>query len=370
MRAFSCILFSMVLSFSAYSQLNNSFFKQSREKHEKGSLDLYLEQMSFFRNTEYKSKADVGKTLFGYQLSPQLGYQIHPNIRMEGGIWLQKDFGNQDFTEIAPIFRFIYQTDELRLVAGNLFGATDHNMVEPLLHPEFAITNRLEEGIQFSWVKERLELETWIDWQRMIYQGSPFREEFLFGFHMEPWLIKNGAIHISFPFQSLIIHKGGEIDLSGQSVLTQMNFSYGLNTKVQLTNKLNLNIHGSLNYFEDPSPEPEYFIDGLGQLVLLTFDWEKLGFGFQYWDGHEFHGGAGDPIYQSRSRLNPSLYTYHYRKMASVRAYYEAKITDHLKFLFRGHALYDLNQPDFNFVGELYLRWNPNFKLGSINPKK
>jgi hypothetical protein len=370
MRAFSCILFSMVLSFSAYSQLNNSFFKQSREKHEKGSLDMYLEQMSFFRNTEYKSKADVGSTLFGYQLSPQVGYQIHPNIRMEGGIWLQKDFGNQDFTEVAPIVRFIYQKDEVRLIAGNLFGASDHNIVEPLFHPEYTITNRIEEGVQFTWLKERFELESWIDWQQMIYQGSPFREEFLFGFHAEPWLIKNEALHISFPTQVLILHKGGEIDLSGEGVLTQLNFSYGLNTKVRLRQNLDLNIHGSLNYFEDPSTEPEYFIDGLGQLVLVTLDWEKLGIGLQYWDGHEFHGSTGDPIYQSMSRLNPSLYTYHYRKMASLRAYYQVELVDNLAFLFRGHALYDLNQPNFNFVGELYLRWNPNFKLGSINHKK
>jgi len=93
----------------SYAQLDNRVFEDRRNVEETDSNKLFLgiNLLGFSKDNEYdhyRNPVITGYTLFGYQFSPYLSYHVTKNIRVEGGIYLQKDFGNSTFSTVAPIF--------------------------------------------------------------------------------------------------------------------------------------------------------------------------------------------------------------------------------------------------------------------------
>ena len=63
----------------------------------------------FTKNNEYFNKIADGYTLYGFQFSPYLTYQPSDKVRVDAGIYTQKDFGNKDFTEIMPFLTIMFE---------------------------------------------------------------------------------------------------------------------------------------------------------------------------------------------------------------------------------------------------------------------
>ena len=75
-----------------------------------GDLRLSLNSFTFFKDNEYFNKIVDGYTLYGTQLNPQLVYYPVQNLRLEGGVFLWKDFGNPQLQQVRPTFRATWTT--------------------------------------------------------------------------------------------------------------------------------------------------------------------------------------------------------------------------------------------------------------------
>src|SRR5690242_8242379 len=103
MKKLVFVLFLMI-SVSAVGQLNNRAFEQrmSVAEADSGKLYLGLNFLGFFKDNEWFDTTIDGYTLFGYQLNPYLSYHIAKNVRLDAGVYAQKDFGNHDYTDVKP----------------------------------------------------------------------------------------------------------------------------------------------------------------------------------------------------------------------------------------------------------------------------
>jgi hypothetical protein len=361
-RKIIALLSGLFLSTIGYSQVNNTFFTRVDTTAFSGGsrFQLQVDQLSFARNTEYKSKITRGKTLLGYQLESSLKYRINESAYLKGGLWLKRDFGGMGFHQIQPIFSLHIKKKNTEVIFGNLLGTTDHELIEPMLDPEKTITDRVESGLQLRHNTSRFKADIWIDWQTMIYENSPFQEQFVAGYNTSLNLVDKKNIKGTIFSQLIAFHRGGEIDATISQNVSQYNFNQGAKLKIFPEHGLlkSVELRADFVYYEDKSTLVENtYIDGLGQLVSLTADFNQLRFMLQYWDSHQFQSAQGDRVYHSVSRINPILYNTNYRKMLILRGAYEKQIADELSFLFRTQLVQDLHEQTQDVIMELFFRW-------------
>ena len=93
------LLFFVLVNSVTNAQLNNRAFEQELLITEADSNSLFLgvNSLGFSKNNEYFNDIADGFTLFGYQFNPYLSYQPLKNVRFDVGLYLQKDFGTNDF---------------------------------------------------------------------------------------------------------------------------------------------------------------------------------------------------------------------------------------------------------------------------------
>jgi hypothetical protein len=361
-RKIIALLSGLLLSTFSYSQVDNSFFSRvdSSAYYAGKRFQLQLDHLSFARNTEYRSKITRGRTLLGYQLETNLRYRINDFAYVKGGLWLKRDFGGDGFHQIQPLFALHVKKKNTEVIFGNLLGTTDHNLIDPLLNPETVISDRLESGIQLKHTASKLQLDVWVDWQKMIYKNSPFQEQFVAGYNANFDLLKKEGIVISLVSQSVAFHRGGEIDATLSRNVSQYNFNNGikLNFLPKKGVMKSFEIRADFTNYEDKSTITEdTYIDGLGQLVSVKADFNQMRFTLQYWDSHQYQSSRGDQIYHSVSRINPILHTSNYRKMLMLRGAYEKQIADQLSFLFRAQLIHDVHEQTQDVVLDLFFRW-------------
>ena len=358
------MLICVLIYTNASAQLNNSFFDIERTDTTTGLITLHVDNLNYFRNVEYKTKIDEGRTLFGYQFWPEIAYQVSTHVQVAGGVFLQRDFGGEGFVKNEPTFSFQYTNGRNQVRFGTLMGSMQHQLVEPLYDPEFIIDNRVENGFQYRHNSKNLAAEVWTDWRKMIYENSPFREEFVSGIRVEPRLVKD-VHYISLPTSILGFHKGGEIDTSGLPTETQYNISTGFNYRFKPTAGIDsLDFQAHAIFYEDVSPTPINYIDGVGQYVSLAVYKKQWGLMLNYYDAHQFHNPIGDALYRTVSVQNPNAYVFDYRKLIMARVFYQRPLGSNTHFLFRATYARDLNQDTDDVVAEFYFRWTPKFVLG------
>lgn len=347
---------------SLKAQLNNAAFQQSfwNEASGKTPWGLTFDNLNFVRNTEYQSHITAGRTLLGTQLLPAITFRAFDSVQLTAGVFIQQEAGNNKPSQLLPVYSVQIRQNNHLFIFGTLQGNLNHKLIEPLYAFDRVITNRIESGLQHIYNSRRINSDIWVDWEKMIYPGSKFREEFTAGWSGSLHIIDKPGFKWSFPIQTTVHHRGGEIDVSGLPVETQFNFAYG--TKMRFTPSDSLlkyiELQGYLTYYEDLSRMPaDSFIDGLGQYVSLLFQGKNLGLMFNYWDSHQFQSVMGDQIFQSLSQRNPAIYTASYRKMVQARLLYEKELYPNFFLIGRFNYMYDFRQPSRDMVMEIYLKY-------------
>jgi len=362
LRSSFVILFTF-LSTISYGQWNNSFFDQERNDTSVGSFRIFVENLNYVRNTEYKTDITEGRTLLGFQLWPELNYQLGAGTQVALGWYSQRDFGGENWRTNRPTFYIQHRKNSHLFRFGTLMGATQHQMIEPLYDPENVIDNRLEEGFQYFRNTKRLDTELWLNWTKAIYRNSPFREEFTAGLRGELVVLDKEKHKLTVPGTLLAFHKGGEIDTSKMQAESRYNMSYGLRYCFKPNDFIDsIDVRGyGLNY-EDVSPKPINYVNGLGQYLSVAMYARGFGVMLNYYDAHQFYNPSGDPVYRSVSIRNP-LYIRDYRKVGMLRASWETQMTENMRFLFRANIMREFNQSTTDVIAEFYIRWTPEFMI-------
>jgi hypothetical protein len=366
-------IFVLGNTFVSFSQIDNSPFYRNQEISEENKDNLYLSlsHLSFNKDNEYFNKIADGYTLFGNQLSTTFVYFPASNVRLEGGIYLRKDFGNSNYSEIAPVMSVKIEHENMALIFGTLEGSLNHNLVEPLYDFEKTMLNKNENGIQFLLNKQNFDLDLWINWEKMLYTGDSIQEELTGGLSTEYRLIDNENNYISIPFQFTAMHLGGQIDASDLPLTSKLNSAVGIKAGKNFSHHFFKSIlfEPYFLYYNDFSFEKQdVYENGYGTYLNLSIETKMNTIMISYWEGNEYISTHGGLLYNSRSTTykNP-FYTEQKRQLLILRFLTDIKIFDGLDITSRFEPFYDFNTKQIEFSLGLYINYHDDFFLKKIS---
>ncbi len=374
-------LFFVFNSLLAQAQLSNKALLQPLPVKAENANELRagLYVLGFSKNNEYFNKIADGYTLFGYHLQPKLIYFPSASIRIEAGALISKDFGNDDFQDLEPTFTAKVQRENWALLFGTLQGNLNHGYIEPLYDFERVITDRLENGLQFLLNTNRLEMDAWIDWQKMIYPGDPDREEVAGGasaalnlWRKEGKWGEGDMVQLSLPLQFTAQHKGGQIDASELPLLTVVNAATGIELERQYPFKVLHRLY-TKNYivgFKDFSNEYQLaYKSGGGIYLNAGIDTKYQDVMLSYWQGDGYISELGGKLYQSASTTykDPD-YVQEERRLLILRFMEDFELLDNLYLTVRLEPVVDLDNPKLEFSNAFYLTFDTDFFLAK--PKR
>jgi len=364
------ILFSLI-SANALGQLNNSAFEQRMKVTEADSNKLFLgvNMLGFFKDNEWFDTTIDGYTLFGYQLNPYLSYHIAKNVRLDAGVYAQKDFGNDDYTDVKPTLSLkITNNRNFNFIFGTLEGSVHHRLIEPLYDFERVLNNRLENGVQVLWMKDDLFLDAWIDWQNMIYFNDTEQERFTAGLSFNKTLFRSNGFHIDLPVQVTGHHQGGQIDTVANPVITIYNGAIGLTIESESSGFVRAwGLKSYVTGYNTSSDDLPYK-DGTG-IFINPYVTTKIGLTLMgsYWRANQFLTVQGGDLYPSINEKYPTRVDEE-RDFMMLRVLYDLKIADGLTLTARAEPFYDTYAEALEYSFGLYLNFSDRFFL--LNAKK
>lgn len=353
----------------AYAQLDNTaLMKRLAVKPEYDQdFRIGVDAFGFSKNNEYFNDIADGYTLFGYQLNPRLIYFPSPFIRLEAGVFLWQDFGTTNYNQVRPTFTFKLQKPHYELLFGNLQANVSHRYIEPLYDFEKVINDPLENGMQFIWHRNSLWLDVWIDWEKMIYRGDPFREELAGGLSAEQRVLEDSirGWRLDLPVQFTAQHKGGQIDASDLPLVTLFNGAVGFRLTKNIGGKFwkKLRTENYLLSFKDFSNVYQYpYTQGTGLYLNLGVDTRVQNVLLSYWRGNGYIAEQGGRLFQSASTtFKKPNYLEEKRELLILRFTHDIRLTDNLFLTVRFEPLYDFKDPQLEFSNAFYLRFNTDF---------
>jgi hypothetical protein len=311
------IVFSLVVSFFnlqlSKSQLLDSVFTVNTriDPLRKGELSVDIDQLSFFKNNEYNSTVQRGYTLPGFWLQFKASYYPLENLKLESGVhsiwfwgttrypafaykeiakWRGKDYSYN--VHVLPYFRaHVSLSDKLDLILGDIYGGSNHNLIEPLYNPELNLTSDPEAGLQLLYRNKWLNTDLWLDWQSYIYRLDSHQEAFIFGLSSR-FMINDpdSKFHVYFPVQGLIQHRGGEIDTTNAGVQTIVNASAGVGLRWNINRKVlkYINTEYSMVGYVFPNDSIYELKRGGGNFYKLSVQLDKFNISGSYWHCNYF----------------------------------------------------------------------------------
>jgi hypothetical protein len=341
----------------------------------KGDLRVSLNAFVFFKDNEYFNKIVDGYTLYGTHLNPQLVYYPAKNLRLEGGVFLWKDFGNPQLKAVRPTFRATWTHGKQQIVFGNIRAHLHHNYIEPMFNFERVMLNPLEEGIQTIFRSKRFFLDQWVDWQRQQYRYSNYQEEVAGGLSTSYRTSRdNSRWTTTIPFQFTAIHHGGQIDTLDRPLQTVFNGALGLETRYKLLRPVvqGVRFQGYVVGYQDYSFTKGQFPyrNGWGLYLNGTVESRILDVMVSYWQGQRFLSPLGGDFYQGASRTvsNPEFLDPK-RKIILVRLMRDIRISDAAAITARVEPVYDLNSGALDYSLAMYFNFRQEWLLGNVGKR-
>ncbi len=365
------LVFLLLSTGPALGQLNNRAFedRMAIQPEDSGKLFLGINALGFFRNNEYDRTLIKGYTLFGYQFQPFLSYHMAPNLRVDAGAFLLKDFGNDQYTTTAPMFSVKWKQKNLSVIFGNLEGSLNHRLVEPLYDFERVLNNRLETGVQFLYERDDFFADAWFDWRYMQYWNDPQQEQFVGGLSVMKRLFAVGTGTLSIPLQLVARHEGGQLDTAGMAVQTVINTAAGLAWTRSLDGPLKeYSLSGYYLFDKDITDARQPYVDGDGIYfngsITTRFGLEVMA---SYWQAREFLSVQGGLIYpaispQDGTTLQPSP------SFIMLRFLYNRPVAKDLTLSARLEPFYDLAFDTFQYSWGFYMNYRARYFLA--NPRR
>jgi hypothetical protein len=366
---FSQALFTLLfvlLIVKTNAQIDYPVFKSKTDISPADSqqLSFNLYNLNYLNNTEWFGNIPLSGTLFGYEIIPELEYQVSPKLTIKGGIYLQKEFGRKGYTTIAPTFSVKYRARHSSFIFGTLEGNANHGFIEPVYDYKLIINERLENGFQFQVDTRPYNHDLFINWRKAIHPGDNFKEEFDIGYVAKLNVINNSRFNLAIPVQLLYSHKGGQVDSLHTPLQSLTNFATGISLSFNIDKKLLKKVvfdNYYVNYKDISGEKLQPFNEGNAFLSHLLFDFKDVGIDLRYWNSDRFIGPRGMALFQSVSEKYPGLVERH-RELLIVSFIYDKEIFKNVNFDFRFIPYKDFIEKISSGTGleysyELYLKY-------------
>lgn len=387
-------LFLFVAALPARSQMWDRLFIDSlgTDSSSARALGVKVEATAFFRDNEYDgSPLTKGYTLPGVRLTPVLTYNPVPQIHLELGAYAifydgANKYPNYAYHDIAtwkgsqyqrgahalPFFRAQARLRSLTLVFGDIYGAQNHRLIDPIYNPELSVSSDPEMGFQLLLDRPHVHFDAWVDWQSYIYELDSHQEAFTVGGSaIILWSPSRSRLRLSTPVQLLIQHRGGEQDTTSLGVQTLANASVGLRLDcrppLRRVSAVSAEVNALGSYQQSGSLWPFRAGFAAHAAVGLTL-WDALGLRAGYlWAPKQFACLFGVPFFGTLSAKTDGL-RFPGIRTAYLRADYTYAFTPAYKLgaEFEAISARSTGLSDFHFSFGVYLRVCPQFRIKSF----
>lgn len=366
------VFLTVAVKKQTFAQLDNSFISDNITLNtaDGNTWGLAFQNVNYLRNTEYFNDIEVGRTLFGYQLSPSIFIQPTNSIKLQAGVFVQSDFGgNPGYNKILSTFSLKIRNNTGSFIFGTLEGALAHRLIEPLFDVNTAITNRIENGAQYKLETDKHVGDVWINWERFIERGSPFKEQFTAGFSFQHKLFeRTNGFYVSLPYQFIAHHRGGQIDTDSSNMTMQLNGALGLllgqHTPNGWINEWRIDGYVTA-YSENTNSGYFQYREGTGIFANVFVRRKALALMASVWQGDKWMAPRGTTLYSSVSLDKPG-YTEPIRQLIFVRFLYNKSLADGLNLSARLEPVYNVKSSLLDFSYSLYLSYKLDQRFGNL----
>ena len=367
--------FLLLIPVSMYSQWIPENLLSTVQLPENGNnkFVLAIDMTSFFKNNEYFSPIEKGRTLPGTNFSPRIAYQTNNKFRAELGVYSIYFSGEQERDNksifVDGIFaRMQYAvTPEFNVVLGNIYGGLNHRLIEPLFQWERQLMEKPESGLQFTYQNQRYFGDIWIDWQRYIERGDPVPELLTFGMSLEGKLTKpRNQLQVSVPFQLLINHSGGQINVSKPPMVVMGNAVSGICAEYfpeeGFLKSVALKTYIAGYYDKLPNKEQRPYREGWGTYPVIQLNSTSFSFMTGYWYAKQFYALNGESLFGSFNPYYPDELLPE-RELLTVKLMYSQQLLKNLNIGAGIETYTDLGLKSTDYSFNVYLRFNSEFVL-------
>ena len=333
------LLLLLIAGFNSNAQVDYPTFKSRTEINpsDSGRLSFNLYNLNYVTDEEWFGNIPLSGTLFGYELIPEIGYQISPKLYIKAGIYLQKTYGRTEYTTLVPTYQVKYMAKKSTYIMGNLEGNDNHGYIEPIYNYRLIITERQENGFQMLVNTKNYSHDLFINWRVAIVPGDDFKEQFDIGYVSKFKFLTKGKLNLDIPIQFLYSHKGGQYDVLNTPLSSLTNTALGTSLTYHVDHKLFQKIvfeNYYLNYKDISGQKLQPFNEGNAFYSHLLFQLKNVGIDFRYFDGEGYIGPRGGALFQSVSAKYPGLVEKH-RRLLIASFIYDKQIYKNVDFDFR-----------------------------------
>ena len=365
-----------VVSNSSFAQINNELLEQnwSITDSTEEQVMVAVESRNFFKNNEYFGDLITGYTFMGTQLSTQLAYQASQHIRLQGGVYMLSDFGNNTLRKVSPILTLKMQKNGYSVLFGALEGNVSHRLIEPLLNYERYITHNIENGLQVKVDRKRIWSDTWLNWEVMQYLNSNYQEQFSVGHSSLIHCLDNATFKLDLPIQALVTHRGGQIDTINTPLETVANLAIGVSASVEINSFIKrVKTQNYYTIYKDLSPTKLINYNNGNGLFLNMEAITRNGFAASvgYWQGYQYVASRGGYLYQSiASEYGKRNVVQSNRQLLLFRLLYQMPILKGLSADVRFEPYYDIGNSLFEYSYAVYLSYKKDFGIVNLTKRK
>ncbi|MBA3647007.1 MAG: hypothetical protein H0W62_00390 [Chitinophagales bacterium] len=371
MRNSCCIVFLVLIHLTKLvsAQFDNSSLKDSIPITSDNSrwIKLRVSNSVFMKDNEYFNRIATGYTFFGDMLNTSVTWNPNPFFRIQAGVFLRRDFGNDTIRQVIPEITMKAERNGFALIVGTLEGNLNHGIIQPMFDFERYINKHVENGGQVLIKKKLFQSDTWIDWERMIYPGSNFNEVITAGFNLNGRIVNKPHWQIDIPVQGVIHHFGGQINSNQEGhIVTLWNESFGMRISWLHEQSFlkEIRLDNYYTYFKNLSPFKQS-LDSIGHGTYLNvlfkskFNIDLL---ISYWNGQNYIAGIGGLLYQSQSSLDRNYYEPQ-RELLLASLMYEKEWFPGFYVNLRFEPYYDFQNRLFEYSYGAYMIYKTEFKL-------
>jgi len=338
-------------------------------------LSLKFDQTSFLKNNEYNNGYAQGYTGIGFFMKPTLQYYFTPRTRVNFGIYLLKYSGINQFTQSIPAFTVTHRLSKaVDIIMGNINGTLFHQLEEPIYRFDQYYRQNMEYGLQVLVHPSGFYMDTWLDWKRFIFKNDPFQELLQWGTRMNIDLFRSDDFQMRLPIQWLMYHRGGQIDLSPDPILTVFNGGAGLDLVYDLKPNHSLSISPFFFIFRELSlvetgTSQLKFGRGNAMYLKLKYEQPKIEAMLGYWRGYQFLAPYGEFLFQSASEFDPNI-SQKNRQLLTGKFYYKYKPSSSIRLELRLDAYYDIIKRVQDHAVSLFIVIDDDFFITQIKKQE
>jgi hypothetical protein len=270
-------------------------------------------------NTEFQNPFREGETIFGAAARLDGRLEITRAVSLTLGVFGNQRFGSEDaFELVRPILALTLAGKRSTFVFGTLPSAFEpaqasrarpagpdrtgpHGLLPPLQRETLAFDRPYEAGLLWTVRDERIDHEAWLHWQRLNTHAG--RERLDAGVNGEYHL----AGPLSLPFQTHVVHEGGQLFASGPvrdsvALASGVVFSNRARTSDSTSLIMRLEALGAWSRYTPDREASNPTIDGgafFGRAAAELRGWRAH---LIMWRGDDFIKDEGDPNYMALRR--------------------------------------------------------------------